>query len=81
MEYYKTTGGSIFSNYRYTVHNFRGTPVSLARKSIHGEYDFEDIPSIIIKEESSFTKSDTTSFAIGMILIVFVLSLIGKCSK
>ena len=81
LEYYKTTGGSIFSNYRYTVHNFRGTPVSLARKSIHGKYHLEEIPLIKNKQASSFTQLDIVLFAIGTISIVFVLFLMAQCSR
>ena len=42
MRYFKTVGSS--GNYNYTIHNFEGLPVSLARKSFTGIYKHEDIP-------------------------------------
>lgn len=42
LRYFKTTGSS--GNYNYTIHNFEGLPVSLARKGLAGGIPIENIP-------------------------------------
>ena len=44
MEYFKTQGND--GNYVFSIHHYRGIPVSIARRSIHGQYSFEEIPVI-----------------------------------
>ncbi len=45
LTYFKTKASS--GNYIFTIHNFKGLPVSLARKSLQGQLQKQDIPSFI----------------------------------
>lgn len=49
MEYYKTTGseaGTGNGTYHYTIHNFRGRPANIGKKSLDGQYSKNDLSRI-----------------------------------
>ena len=49
MEYYKTTGsesGTGNGTYHYTIHNFRGCPANIGKKSLDGKYSENDLLGI-----------------------------------
>jgi len=49
MEYYKTTGsesGTGNGTHHYTIHNFRGRPVNIGKKSLDGKYSENDLLGI-----------------------------------
>ena len=49
MEYYKTTGseaGTGNGTYHYTIHNFRGNPANIGKKSLDGQYSKNDLLGI-----------------------------------
>jgi len=50
LEYYKTTGSS--GNYNYTIHNFRGRPVTLAKKNSKGKYHSDELSGLNQRAEA-----------------------------
>ena len=55
LEYYKTTGsepGTGRGTHRYTIHNFRGRAVTLAKRNSKGSYRAEELPNLNKQAES-----------------------------
>ena len=49
MQYYKTTGsepGTGKGTYYYTIHNFRGRPANIGKKSLAGQFSHNDLVGI-----------------------------------
>jgi cold shock CspA family protein len=84
MEYYKTTGseaGTGKGTYYYTIHNFRGRPANIGKKSLDGKYLKNDLIGIdknakILKkrlvERTNEAKKKRLFF---WIIILFLISL------
>lgn len=77
VRYFKTTGGR-YQNYKYTIHNFEGQPVSLARKSLNGEYTTLDSISSFDNalEKHSITKrikQKNIQLLQAIVVIAFIL--------
>jgi cold shock CspA family protein len=92
MEYFKTTGsepGTGKGTYYYTIHNFRGRAVNIAKKSPNGKFQLNDFSGLndrakelkkqlIIKTTNS-THTKMTIWAV-VLLIVFISWLINNQS-
>ena len=88
LRYYKTTGSD--GNYNFSIHNFTGIPVALARKSINGLYTRENIPCFQKKleeyQENREREKAARQFAkcIFFMFLFFILLLFiagGSCSS
>lgn len=69
LQYYKTRGSN--GNYYYTIHNFRGRPVIVAKRNARGNYSIDDLLGLEtrareLKEELSLKSRKRRRIFIGL---------------
>ena len=84
MEYYKTTGseaGTGNGTYHYTIHNFRGRPANIGKKSLDGQYSKNNLLRIdknaksLKKQLIAKTNEAKNKRLIFWIIILFIAGL------
>ncbi|MGB3751303.1 MAG: cold shock domain-containing protein [Arcobacteraceae bacterium] len=83
MQYYKTTGserGRGQGTHYYTIHNFKGRAVNIAKKSPAGEYELEELKMINSNAEelkSELSKQSSSAQIKRLSFWLIILTLIG----
>ncbi len=83
LEYYKTTGSS--GNYNYSIHNFRGRAVTLAKKNSKGVYRADELSGLnqraealkkkLVKQTKASKRKRNNVWLLMVILSVFSLGI------